>query len=90
MMTEPMVPIFIALSEHNWRTELASFLAMTQNIDVSMWAAGLLTSGLIPAVQHSLENLLTDNPRIIPASATVFMQVWLLPSPEPVPPVWIG
>ena len=38
-------------------------------------AAGLLASGIIPAVRHCLDNLLTTDARIIPASATVFAQV---------------
>lgn len=36
---------------------------------------GLLASGIIPAVRHCLDNLLTTDARIIPASATVFCQV---------------
>ena len=37
--------------------------------------AGLLSSGLIPAVRHSLHNLLTADAIVLPASATVFVQV---------------
>ena len=37
---------------------------------------GLLSSGLIPGVSHALENfLLTHDAVVIPASATVYMQV---------------
>ncbi|KAL3131069.1 hypothetical protein ABBQ38_000384 [Trebouxia sp. C0009 RCD-2024] len=35
---------------------------------------GLLASGIIPVVRHCLENLLTANAHVIPASATVFAQ----------------
>ena len=38
-------------------------------------AAGLLASGIIPSVQHCLNNLLTTDARVIPASATVYAQV---------------
>lgn len=38
-------------------------------------AAGLLASGLIPAVRHSLLHLLTADARVLPAAATVFFQV---------------
>lgn len=38
-------------------------------------AAGLLASGLIPAVRHSLLHLLTADARVLPAAATVLMQV---------------
>jgi hypothetical protein len=38
-------------------------------------AAGLLASGLVPAVRHSLLHLLTADARVLPAAATVFMQV---------------
>lgn len=44
-------------------------------IDARSFAAGLLTSGLIPAVRHSLLHLLTADARVLPAAATVFMQV---------------
>ena len=40
--------------------------------------AGLLASGIIPAVRHCLDNLLTADARVIPASATVYAQVWYL------------
>lgn len=43
--------------------------------NVCLRATGLLTSGLIPVVRHSLLNLLTSDAVIIPASATVFFQV---------------
>ena len=36
---------------------------------------GLLTSGLIPAVRHALNNLMIDKPIVIPCSATVYVQV---------------
>lgn len=45
------------------------------------WAAGLLASGIIPVVRHCLENLLTANAHVIPASATVFAQVAACPAP---------
>ena len=37
--------------------------------------AGLLTSGVVPAMRHCLQSLLTDDAVLIPASATVFVQV---------------
>lgn len=36
--------------------------------------AGFLTSGIIPAVRHALDNLMITNPVVIPASATIFGQ----------------
>ena len=42
--------------------------------DSSCPPAGLLTSGLIPAVRHALHNLLTHDAIVIPSSATVFVQ----------------
>jgi len=44
------------------------------------FAPGLLASGLIPAVRHSLLNLLTADARVLPTAATVFFQV--LHAPE--------
>lgn len=38
---------------------------------------GLLASGMISAVRHCLDSLLTTDARIIPASATVYAQVRL-------------
>jgi len=37
--------------------------------------AGLLSSGLIPAVSHALHSLMTSDSIVLPASATVFVQV---------------
>ena len=37
--------------------------------------AGLLTSGIIPAMRHSLQDILTDSAMLIPAAATVYVQV---------------
>lgn len=36
---------------------------------------GLLTSGIIPAFKHALSNLLLSDAILMPASATVYMQV---------------
>ena len=36
--------------------------------------AGLLSSGLIPAVSHAMHNLMTSDAIVLPASATVFVQ----------------
>ncbi|KAK9825810.1 hypothetical protein WJX74_009582 [Apatococcus lobatus] len=56
-------------------------LALIQDVPIvcnllicNIFDEGLLTCGLIPAVRHSLDNLLTPNAIILPASATVFMQ----------------
>jgi protein arginine N-methyltransferase 7 len=35
---------------------------------------GLLTSGMIPAVKHCLDNIMIDKPVVIPCSATVYVQ----------------
>ena len=45
------------------------------NVTAGLFSAGLLASGIIPVVRHCLENLLTANAHVIPASATVFAQV---------------
>jgi len=37
--------------------------------------AGLLTSGIVPAMRHCLQSILTDDAILIPASATVYVQV---------------
>lgn len=39
-----------------------------------MLPAGLLTSGLVPAVSHALASLATIDALVLPASATVFVQ----------------
>ena len=36
--------------------------------------AGLLASGIVPAVRHALGGLLTGDARVLPASATVYVQ----------------
>ena len=41
--------------------------------------AGLLTSGIVPAMRHCLQSILTDDAIIIPASATVYVQVLIPP-----------
>ena len=45
----------------------------------TMWGwwvlAGLLTSGVLPAMRHCLQNILTDDAILIPAAATVYVQV---------------
>ena len=41
--------------------------------------AGLLTSGIVPAMRHCLQSILTDDTIMIPASATVFVQVAISP-----------
>jgi len=43
---------------------------------------GLLTSGIIPCVRHALDTLLTGDARLLPASATVYMQAVELRSRE--------
>lgn len=40
----------------------------------TIFAAGLLTSGLLPVVKHAVQSLMTTDMVIIPASATVFVQ----------------
>ena len=45
--------------------------------------AGLLTSGLIPAVRHALHNLLTHDAIVMPSSATVFVQARNVPTMVP-------
>ena len=37
--------------------------------------AGLLTSGIVPAMRHCLQDILTDDAMLIPAAATVYVQV---------------
>ena len=37
-------------------------------------AAGLLTSGILPAMRHCCEHLLADDAVLIPAAATVYVQ----------------
>ncbi len=37
--------------------------------------AGLLTSGIIPAMRHCMHNILADDAILLPAAATVYMQV---------------
>ena len=50
---------------------------------VLLRTAGLLTSGIVPAMRHCLQSILTDDAIIIPASATVYVQVLIPPAPLP-------
>eukprot|EP00210_Caulerpa_lentillifera_P006726 g6428.t1 len=54
-------------------------LVLTQDVPVccnicinDLFDEGLLTSGIIPAFRHCMDNILIHNPVLIPASATVF------------------
>lgn len=38
-------------------------------------SAGLLTSGVLPAMRHCMQHLLADDAVLLPASATVYVQV---------------
>ena len=47
---------------------------MPEQADSCVHPAGLLTSGILPAIRHCCEHLLADDAVLIPASATVYVQ----------------
>ncbi|GHP04547.1 hypothetical protein PPROV_000330100 [Pycnococcus provasolii] len=51
-------------------------------VAVDLLDEGLLTSGLLPAVTHALDNLAIQDPVVIPSSVTVFAQAVQIKTPE--------